>query len=314
MRQIPSKSRRRRGVATLAVLVAVAGGATAAWAAEIPGQVSSNWAGYVATTGSATHALAKHFTSVSATWVQPTATCTPGSQTYSAFWVGLGGYSERSKALEQIGSEADCSASGQVSYYAWYEFVPAGPEPIHKVDVSPGDTISATVKVKGDRVVVSLANLTQATPAFTFVKRHMHSPTPDTSAAEWIAEAPSNCNNHNQCTPLPLTNFGSVTFSSADASSVGSDGHHTGVISDPAWSWGAINLQGSSGHSRYSHELPPSAAPGTLAVTGDSFAVTYAAGGATGPSGPTGTTGTTGATSTTGTSGITGATGTSGAT
>lgn len=298
---------------TLAVVIALIGAATA-WASEIPSQVSSNWAGYVATTGPSTRSLAKHFTSVSATWVQPAATCTPGEPTYSAFWVGLGGYSERSEALEQIGSEADCSASGQVSYYAWYEFVPAGPEPIHKVDVSPGDTISATVRVKGDRVVVSLVNLTQATPAFTFIKKHMHSPAPDTSAAEWIAEAPSNCNSHNSCTPLALTNFGTVTFSSATASSVGVDGHHTGVINDPAWSWGTINLQAGSGHFRYGHDLPPSADPGSLAVTGDSFAVTYAAGGATGPSGPTGTTGTTSATGTTGTTGTSGASGATGPT
>ena len=32
--------------------------------------------------------------------------------TYSAYWVGLGGGGQQSTALEQIGTQGDCSASG----------------------------------------------------------------------------------------------------------------------------------------------------------------------------------------------------------
>ena len=35
-----------------------------------------------------------------------------GRESYSAVWVGLGGYSENASALEQIGTDADCSRSG----------------------------------------------------------------------------------------------------------------------------------------------------------------------------------------------------------
>jgi hypothetical protein len=59
---------------------------------------SSNWVGYAAT------GAAGSFTSVSASWTQPTASCATGSQ-YAAFWVGLDGYT--SKTVEQIGTEAD---------------------------------------------------------------------------------------------------------------------------------------------------------------------------------------------------------------
>jgi hypothetical protein len=41
---------------------------------------STNWSGYAATTGT--------YTSVSASWTEPTGTCS-GSAKYSSFWVGL---------------------------------------------------------------------------------------------------------------------------------------------------------------------------------------------------------------------------------
>ena len=50
--------------------------------------VSENWAGYEATNGSS------DFSAASGSWVQPTAKCPPGSPSYSAFWVGLGGGSQ----------------------------------------------------------------------------------------------------------------------------------------------------------------------------------------------------------------------------
>jgi hypothetical protein len=78
---------------------------------------SSNWAGYAAA------GAAGRFTSVSASWTQPTATCSTGSQ-YAAFWVGLDGYT--SQTVEQIGTEADCSGPNPATpqYYTWYEVYP----------------------------------------------------------------------------------------------------------------------------------------------------------------------------------------------
>src|SRR5271156_2413075 len=70
--------------------------------------MSSNWAGY-AVTGTSKSPV--RFRTVSAHWVQPSVPCTSG-QSYSGFWVGLGGYRQSSQALEQIGTDADCSSSG----------------------------------------------------------------------------------------------------------------------------------------------------------------------------------------------------------
>ena len=104
---------RHRLLATFAATAAVTGGAAAtASAATVDQQaaVSQNWAGYVA--GGA------QFSSVSGSWVQPTAKCGLG-QTYSAFWVGLGGYAHDAPGLEQIGTKADCIGSLATDYVPW---------------------------------------------------------------------------------------------------------------------------------------------------------------------------------------------------
>jgi len=67
---------------------------------------STNWAGYAITDR-------KPFTSATGRWVQPAVSCADLSPTYSAFWVGLGGYSGNS--LEQIGTETDCTANGRAT-------------------------------------------------------------------------------------------------------------------------------------------------------------------------------------------------------
>src|SRR5439155_12851057 len=99
---------------------------------------SSNWAGYAATGASGS------FTSVSASWTQPTASCVAGSQ-YGAFWIGLDGYA--SKTVEQIGTEADCTGATR-KYYAWYEVYP-GAGVNFTNPVSPGDAFTGTVTSQG---------------------------------------------------------------------------------------------------------------------------------------------------------------------
>ena len=74
-----------------------------------------NWSGYAVTGANGS------FHSVSASWTEPTATCS-GSAEYASFWVGLDGYN--SNSVEQTGTEADCDGrTGQ--YYGWYEMYPA---------------------------------------------------------------------------------------------------------------------------------------------------------------------------------------------
>ena len=114
--------------------------------------VSSNWAGYVAqpapTAGS-------RFASVSGSWTVPSVICVPGHASYSAVWVGLGGYRETGSSLEQVGVDADCSHSAHPSYTSWYELLPAAPISL-KLGIHPGDQIAASVTAKGHRVTLRL--------------------------------------------------------------------------------------------------------------------------------------------------------------
>jgi hypothetical protein len=257
----------RAALAALATAFAVAAGAGNASAATA---TSSNWAGYAVT--------GKSFSTVRGTWVQPAANCAAAATgtTASAFWVGLGGDTDTSNALEQTGTEADCLAGGSVRYTAWYELVPKASVRT-TLKVSAGDRISASVTVKGTTVTLKLRNLTTKVG---FTKR-LKMAAPDVSSAEWIAEAPSTL------TPggtrvLPLTDFGTVRFTTATAVSTSG---HSGTISDPAWSATRISLvsrgagnspPGYPGNRYASYDQSASEAiPTPLASSGRAFAVTF---------------------------------------
>ena len=157
---------------------------------------STNWSGYAATTGT--------YTSVSASWVQPKGTCTSGDQ-YAAFWVGLDGYS--SSTVEQTGSEVDC-VGRTAEYYAWYEAYPASSKDYTNT-VKAGDVFNATVTyTTNNQFTLFIQDVTESWSHTTTVtvagaKR---------TSAEVIAEAPC-------CTflggILPLTNFGTMNFTSS---------------------------------------------------------------------------------------------------
>jgi hypothetical protein len=258
----------------VAAIVALAAGGSSALAAS-----SSNWAGYAVTAAidpSLSDGAQTPFTSVAGSWVQPTASCSVGSPSYSAFWVGLGGFSESSQALEQIGTEADCTASGRPGYRARYELVPAAPVAI-KLKVLPGDTLRASVAIGGQAVTLRIRNVTRKT-VFT---RTLTMSAPDVSSAEWIAEAPSACNGFGRCEPLPLTNFGTVAFSSASATA----GGHTGTISDPGWAATAVELDSTAGgffRDRFARDaIGANAVPAALSADGSGFAISWLQG--TGP-------------------------------
>ena len=157
---------------------------------------STNWSGYAATGGP--------FTTVSATWVEPTGTCTGGHK-YSSFWVGLDGFS--SGTVEQTGSEVDCSG-GRAVYYSWYEMYPAFPVNFSNT-VRHGDHFSGSVTFSGTSTfTLVLSDSTQGwshtiTASLSGAAR---------SSAEAIAEAPSSSG-----AVLPLANFGTVNFSAAKA-------------------------------------------------------------------------------------------------
>jgi hypothetical protein len=196
---------------------------------------STNWSGYVDAGDSG------GFTSVSSQWVQPTATCSSGNQ-YSAFWVGLDGYS--SSTVEQTGSEADCSGR-TAEYSAWYEMYPAYPVYFSNT-VKPGDHFTGSVTYTAGKFVVTLTDTTES-----WTHTVTQAPAGQVrSSAEVIAEAPSSGHS-----VLPLTNFGTVDFSSA-----------------------TVNGQNLCSKSGLVEIVMPSDSVGSLSCPG-SFAVTYTGGG-----------------------------------
>ena len=264
---------------TAAAITGVSAGSAGA-ATSTAEQVSSNWAGYVVG-GSNSNT---QFSNVSGSWVQPASKCTSG-QDYAAFWVGIGGDDGQSSSsgqsslgdgnstsLEQIGTQGDCTGNGTTNY-AWYELVPAAPVQLN-LAIHPGDHISASVGVNGSNIAFSL---TDKTTGQSFTKT-IQASNPDTSSAEWVAEAPSQCDGSGNCTPLALSDFGTVDFTNATATANG----HTGTISDPNWTAQPIAL-GSGGTYDIgygSSQNTAGASPSSLSSDGSSFSVTWQQSGA----------------------------------
>jgi hypothetical protein len=223
--------------------------------------VSTNWAGYV----SKGHGASTRFGRVVGSWAQPAASCAH-AVTYSAFWVGLGGYSARTSKLEQAGTEADCTKSGRPLYAAWYEILPN--PPVHaRLAVRPGDAIAASVTTGQAGVVLHLGNLTTGRQFSKQIRTH----NPDASTAEWIAEAPSECG-RGGCHTLPLTNFGTVSFAGAAAEL----GGYVAGISSARWTALKIELEGDFvGFAASTGPTFASAAPSRLPNSASAFSVTW---------------------------------------
>jgi hypothetical protein len=157
---------------------------------------STNWSGYAADSGT--------YTSVSASWVEPTGTCTSATR-YSSFWVGLDGYS--STSVEQTGTDTDC-VNGKPQYYGWYEMYPS-PSYNFGSTIKAGDTITASVVYQGSNSYkLTLADTTRGWSTST-TKTLSGAPR---SSAEVIIEAPC-CTNSGGI--LPLADFGTVHVSNS---------------------------------------------------------------------------------------------------
>jgi hypothetical protein len=201
---------------------------------------STNWSGYAANEAT--------FTSAQGDWEQPAANCESvrrHSFTLSAFWVGLDG--DQDNTVEQTGTEADCEGPTPV-YYAWWELYPRGTVVIHK-EVSPGDQMHA--QVTQSKLV--LEDITRK-----WVSEQSYLPgSLAFSSAEWIAEAPAK---------NAVTNFGSVHFDSASAST---QAFGEGAIESPGWGDEAITLV--SGNSL--RHLTVLAAPQALEEKASAFTI-----------------------------------------
>lgn len=161
---------------------------------------STNWSGYALHTG--------RYRNVSATWIEPKATCPTRGHRYAAFWVGLDGFA--SNSVEQTGTDSDCVGKTP-SYYGWYEMFPAAPV-FFKTQVKAGNEMSASVTFSGtDTYTLVLRNVSRGW-THTIVKDEAGLAR---SSAEVITEAPSTTSG-----VLPLADFGTIVFSSVKVSGI----------------------------------------------------------------------------------------------
>lgn len=238
---------------------------------------SGNWAGYAA------HRPGVHFSSVSARWRVPTGACASGPG-YSSIWVGLGGYRKSSNALEQTGTELDCTRDGRAVYSAWYELVPAAARDV-SLGVNPGDLMHAAVSVAGHRVTIVLEDLTE----HRGFRQALYAAQLDTTSADWIVEAPSACDDNANCVTLPLADFGTAAVSSARALMRGG---RSGTITSRWWVTTRIALRPHNPRffAGTADRTGAAAIPSTLSAGGSVFSVSYRASttspGQTGSSGP----------------------------
>lgn len=238
---------------------------------------STNWSGYAAAPISSSPQPGS-VTDVSANWTVPTVTGSHKQTAYSAVWVGIDGYLPSSQTVEQVGTAQDI-INGRASYYAWWEMwssVDNMPEQqITSMTIQPGDSISASVEYitsgpsAGDFALAIIDNSHPNDLEGGYVNPvGNQSPLPTETSAEWIVEAPSGSGGI-----LPLANFGSVTFTNAQATINGV----TGPINDPSWKYQAIDMINNSGTLL--------ATTSTLQSNGTSFVVTddSTSGGSSGP-------------------------------
>jgi hypothetical protein len=166
--------------------------------------------------------------------------------------------------------------------------------------INAGDKVAARTAVHGDQVSFHIIDKTTGKSwAKTLT---MTAAKPDTSTAEWVAEAPSECmgGDTSDCSPLPLADFGTAKFTDAHATASGK----VGTISDSKWDATAIELEpsassvfgsgpggyigggyggyggyGGGGYAEYSSYSSDSegAAPTKLSDKGTTFSVKYGA-------------------------------------
>ena len=171
-----------------------------AFAQELPGFAvnsgassnnSLNWSGYAATGGS--------YTSVNGTWTVPAISAASNSGA-SVVWVGIGGVSGRD--LIQAGTQAITDSTGQTSYKAWYELLPAGSR-IIPLTINANDSVTVSMSKQTDgQWLIDFKNNTRGQDHQTIVAYNS-----TLSSAEWIVEVPAI-----QRSFTALNDFGTVNF------------------------------------------------------------------------------------------------------
>jgi hypothetical protein len=231
------------------------------------------WSGYVLSPFNS-----HQFTSVSASWIQPTVSC-PQPDAWTLFWDGLDGYSfyGGSQTVEQGGTSAQCVAGQPVQYEAWWEMFPTN-SVIPEFPVNAGDHIQSSVIYSSTALtytitvsdvttgesldVVAATSDASVNPNTYMVTINQKNEVPVTtgptsftpstvcsvampcqnSSAEFVVEAPGG--NPNSTNGLyPLAKYHKVIFTGTGAEDSAGD---YGSITDSAWQYTAFDLIGSS--------------------------------------------------------------------
>ena len=159
-----------------------------------------NWGGYaVATDFNNPQPV---ISEVSGSWTVPEVAVAQ-TDTFSAIWIGIGG--TFGMTLIQTGTEQDC-VNGLVSYSAWYELLPNNAVTIPTVNVSPGDTISASITLSDPTANLWTISLSDLSNGQSFSQDFFYNSS--RLSAEWVVERPLVNNVLSQ-----LADFSLITFS-----------------------------------------------------------------------------------------------------
>jgi hypothetical protein len=199
---------------------------------------SSNWSGYADTSTT--------FSTATASWTEPSASCSGRSTQLAAFWVGIDGYS--SSSVEQDGTLIECY-EGTAYQYTWWEMYPTNDIQVVGSTLKAGDHIAASVVRSGASYTLKVTDSTHSADSFSTTQTCSSCAN---SSAEWIAEAPSGSSG-----VYPLAHFSTWTASSATSNS--------GTIS--SFTDDEITMVDSAGRVE--------AQPGALNSSGNSFSVTW---------------------------------------
>lgn len=154
-----------------------------------------------------------NYTSVSGAWTVPDPSGNGSSTSADATWIGIGGASTQD--LIQVGTSNLVDASGGVSSTVFYELLPDAPIYPSSITVSPGDTMTASLKEQSaGQWLLTIGDTTQG-ETFTTTVRY----TSSHSSAEWIEEDPSYASGG----LVPFDGFGTAYFSGSSAVANGSN-------------------------------------------------------------------------------------------
>ncbi|KZT64968.1 hypothetical protein DAEQUDRAFT_677555 [Daedalea quercina L-15889] len=171
-------------------------------------EYSSNWAGAVISESSGT------WKSVTGTFTVPTPKAGSGSGSGSSYsasaWVGIDG-DTCDTAILQTGVDFTISGSS-VSYDGWYEWYPDYAYDFSGISFSAGDSVRLTVTASSTKA--GTAEIENLTTGETVTKSITSSSALCEEDAEWIVE-----DYEEGDSLVPFANFGTVTFTSASATS-----------------------------------------------------------------------------------------------